>query len=104
MSYSIEISARVAGHLRRVPRALRQSLVEHVDRLGSNPRLGTRIWDGPLSGRMLYPFVVDHGPRTFRLAVMYVFSDDEQRIVITAIGMLIGDGDELDFATDWPPM
>jgi len=103
VSFSIEVDEQVAKRLREIPVELVGSIVEQVDRLGENPRLGVRISSGVLEGRMLYAFVVEANPRVFRFAVLYLLTCDEQSLYITELGMLRGDGKTLHLAENWPP-
>lgn len=79
------------------------TVVEQIDRLGENPRLGVRIANGPLEGRMLYAFVVESDPRVYRLGVLYLFMDNEVSIFISELGILRSDGSRLHLAEFWPP-
>ncbi len=92
MSCSIEISRSAAEKLKGlVPRevwpAVEPEIVDRLDRLGANPRLGVRLgteW-GPLEGRLVYPFRVTRPPLSWRFTVVFQFSEDEERIVITDV-------------------
>jgi hypothetical protein len=74
---------------------MRPKIVEQIDRLGETPSLGVRISEGPLKGRMLYSFVVEHEPRVYRMGVLYLFTQDETSLYITDVGIVEGDGEDL---------
>lgn len=91
MSYRIELSETAASKIRKFRPDILPDAMEEIERLGANPRLGTRIPEGPLAGRMAYTFRVFRAPLVLKLTVLYQFTEDEKRIFITDFGLLEGD-------------
>lgn len=90
MSYSIELAERAAAKLRRFKPDVFPEVVEQLDRLGKRPRLGTRIPNGPLEGRMAYTFRVARPPGAWTFTVLYLFTPDETKLYVTDFGILRG--------------
>ena len=89
MNCALEYAATAAAELKSLPPELALRIHERLLRLAEDPVGKGRRVRAPVRG-MLFGFAMEHEGQPWAVSVLFRYSADETRLVITAVGWIRG--------------